>query len=79
MFLAWVIFLAVYREYYWQFSLYACVPLFAIDFTWDMIQFYCYRKKVKEGKIDEWADKKTAPEWDGIVFGKDADSDKSRR
>lgn len=69
MFLAWVIFLAVYRDYYWQFSLYACVPLFIVDFGWDMFNFARYRRKVVNGEIDEWADLRARTVWDGIVFG----------
>ena len=44
MFIAWVVFVAVYTDYYWQFSLYAVLPVAALDFIWDGIQYYLYKK-----------------------------------
>lgn len=45
MFILWVVFVAVYSDFYWQFSLYAVLPVAVVDFTWDGIQFYLYRKE----------------------------------
>ncbi len=45
-FILWVVFVAVYTDYYWQFSLYAVLPVAAVDFIWDGIQ-YCFYKKGK--------------------------------
>lgn len=44
MFILWVVFVAVYTDYYWQFSLYAVLPVAAVDFIWDGIQYALYKK-----------------------------------
>lgn len=44
MFILWVVFVAVYTDYYWQFSLYVVLPVAAIDFIWDGIQYYLFKK-----------------------------------
>ncbi len=43
-FIAWVVFVAVYTDYYWQFSLYVVLPVAAVDFAWDGLQYYLYKK-----------------------------------
>lgn len=48
MFIVWVSFVAVFTEYYWQFTLYGFLPVFVIDTVWEIINFSLYRKKYKE-------------------------------
>ena len=51
-FILWVVFVAVYTDYYWQFSLYAVLPVAAVDFIWDGVQYYLYRKgKLKPREV----------------------------
>ncbi|MEG2675429.1 MAG: hypothetical protein RR993_00290 [Clostridia bacterium] len=58
LFVAWVLFIAVYREMYWQFSLYAILPAVVIDLVWDGCNFFFYRKKLakKQAESCEQAD-----------------------
>lgn len=52
MFVLWVVFVAVYTDYYWQFSLYAVLPVAAVDFIWDGIQYALYVKgKLKPREV----------------------------
>lgn len=44
MFILWVVFVAVYTDYYWQFSLYVVLPVAAVDFIWDGLQYYLFKK-----------------------------------
>lgn len=44
MFILWVVFVAVYTDYYWQFSLYVVLPVAVVDFVWDGIQYYLFTK-----------------------------------
>lgn len=44
MFVLWVVFVAVYPDMYWNFSLVAVLPVAVIDFTWDGINYYLFRK-----------------------------------
>ena len=55
-FILWVIFVAVYPDYYWHFSLYVVLPVAVVDFTWDGLQYYFYKKgKLKPSDKDNGA------------------------
>ena len=43
-FILWVVFVSVYTDYYWQFSLYVVLPVAAVDFIWDGVQYALYKK-----------------------------------
>lgn len=64
-FIAWVVFVAVYSDYYWQFSLCAILPVAAVDFIWDGIQYGLYKKgklKPREKKGGRSSEKTNADE-----------------
>lgn len=53
LFIMWTLFVAVYRDYYWQFSLKIVLPVAVVDIGWDMIAFAVYCKKGKNVKAPE--------------------------
>lgn len=64
-FILWVVFVAVYTDFYWQFSLYVVLPVACVDFIWDGIQFYLYKKgklKPREVALRYSASEKVADE-----------------
>lgn len=50
LFIMWTLFVAIYRDYYWQFSLKIVLPVAVVDIGWDMIAFAVYCKKGKNVK-----------------------------
>lgn len=50
LFIMWTLFVAIYRDYYWQFSLKIILPVAVVDIGWDMIAFVVYCKKGKNVK-----------------------------
>lgn len=50
LFIMWTLFVAIYRDYYWQFSLKIVLPVAVVDIGWDMIAFAIYCKKGKNFK-----------------------------
>ncbi len=52
MFVAWVLFVAVYPERYWQFTYTAVLPVAAVDTVWDVVCYVLYRRKQK-GRADD--------------------------
>lgn len=53
LFIMWTLFVAIYRDYYWQFSLKIVLPVAVVDIGWDMIAFAVYCKKGKNVKQAE--------------------------
>ena len=45
MFIAWVTFVAVYPDMYWNFCLCAVLPVGVVDTVWEVFNFRAYRKK----------------------------------
>lgn len=43
-FILWVVFVALYPDYYWQFSLCVILPVAVVDNLWDGLQYYFYKK-----------------------------------
>lgn len=64
LFIMWTLFVAVYRDYYWQFSLKIVLPVAVVDIGWDMIAFAIYCKK---GKNVKQAKELILPEKDEVV------------
>lgn len=51
MFILWVVFVAVYPDMYWWFSLCAVLPVAVVDFVWEGINYSLYKKgkyKIRE-------------------------------
>lgn len=64
-FIFWVVFVAVYTDYYWQFSLYVVLPVAAADFIWDGIQYALYKKgklKPRDAELRQSAKAESEPE-----------------
>lgn len=53
LFIMWTLFVAIYRDYYWQFSLKIVLPVAVVDIGWDMIAFAIYCRKGKNIKQSE--------------------------
>lgn len=53
MFIAWVMFVAVYPDEYWTFTLCDVLPVAVVDTVWEVLNFRAYRKKLAKEEPPE--------------------------
>lgn len=53
MFIAWVMFVAVYPDEYWTFTLCGALPVAVVDTVWEVLNFRAYRKKLAKEEPPE--------------------------